>query len=210
MKGLIKYDLMQIYSGVKGGFILLYLIVMAFLSVINNSGHAFSYMMVFIFTLFGISAFSYEESFHWDRYTAALPVSNRQIVLARYGMVGICIAAGMVVGFLLGLISMISGTMDIALSDWGLSLIQCLAITLLYMEIMMPIMYRFGTEHGRIIMLMLFIVFFSIVCVLGAFAYVWEHMITVYSLTLALAIIAIVLFPVSVIASVRIRAKKEF
>lgn len=210
MKGLIKYDLMQICGGVKSSFILLYIIVLAILNVFSDGGNMFSYIILFVFAMFGISAYTYEETYHWDRFTAALPLSNRQIVLARYGMVGIFLATGVAASVLLGLISVVAGTMELSLADWALSLVQCMAVAVLYMEIMFPVMYRFGSERGRVVMLLLFVLLFSGMCVLGAFSYVWTYMITVYSVTLALIVAAIVLLPVSIVVSVRIRAKKEF
>ena len=70
MKGLMKYDLMQIAGGVKGSFVVLYLIILAILNVFSNDGNMFSYIVIFIFTMFGIAAFNYEEAYHWDRYKA--------------------------------------------------------------------------------------------------------------------------------------------
>lgn len=210
MKGLIKYDLMQICGGVKGSFVLLYVIVLAICNLFSNDGNMFSYILLFVFSMFGISAYTYEETYHWDRYTAALPLSNRQIVLARYGMVGIFLAVGVVACLLLGLISVVAGTMELSLADWVLSLVQCMAVAVLYIDIMFPVLYRFGADRGRVIMLLLFLLFFSAVCTLGAFADVWTYMITVYSVTLVLIVAAIVLLPVSIAVSVRIRAKKEF
>ena len=75
MTGLIKYDLLQICSGVKGGFVALYLVFMAVLDIVNDVGSMFSYIFVFVSAMFGIASFSYEENYHWNRYTASLPVS---------------------------------------------------------------------------------------------------------------------------------------
>ncbi len=210
MIGLIKYDLMQIYSGIKGGFVALYLAFMAVLNVFGGTGNIFSMIIIFVFAMFGIAAFNYEEAYHWDRYVAALPVSGRQIVLARYGMIGICMAAGVAASLLLGCISMIAGTMELSMTDYVLLLVQCLAIAVLYMEIMVPVMYRFGAERGRIIMLVLFMIFFGILTALGTLTYEWTQMIPVYRITLLIAVAAAVLLPLSIAVSVRIRTKKAF
>lgn len=210
MKGLIKYDFMQLASGIKGGFILLYLIVMAIMNVFSGDGNMFSYIIIFVGGMFGISAFNYEETYHWDRFTAALPLTNRQIVLARYGMVGICVALGVAASLLLGAISVIAGTMEISLYEWILSMVQCLAIAMIYLEIMIPIMYRFGSERGRVVSLLLFLIFFSLTCVVIAFIDVSEYDVTIYSVMLALVAAAIILLPISFAIAARVRAKKEF
>ena len=210
MIGLMKNDLMQLLSGIKGGFIVVYLIFIGVMSIFSNVGQLFSYMMIFIFVMFGIAAFTYEETYHWDRYVAALPVSNRQIVLARYGMTGLCMAAGLIAGVILWGVSLISGTGDMTSADWMLSEVQTLVISVLYIEIMIPVMYRFGAERGRVVMLLLFIIFFSAVSVLAELGQEWTRWITVYGITMVLMGAAVILLPVSIMLACGIRAKKEF
>ncbi|MGM9616897.1 ABC-2 transporter permease [Butyricicoccus sp.] len=210
MKGLIKYDVMQITSALKGGFLLVYLICMAILNVFSDAGNMFSYIIIFIGAMWGISSFSYEETYHWNRYTAALPVSTRQIVLSRYLVIGILIFGGVVASLLLGAIPVIAGTMSLTASEWTFSLIQCVLACILYQEIMIPVMYRFGAERGRVMMLLLFIILFAGVYVLGEFVHFGQRMVTIYRLTVVLGAVAVVCLPISIAVSCRIRASKEF
>ena len=210
MKGLIKYDLMQISSGLKGGFFAVYILFMAVLNVFSDTGNMFSYIIILIGAMMGISAFSYEETYRWNRYTAALPVSTRQIVLARYLVVGIFILGGIAASLLLGAVSVIAGTMSLTLSEWMFEMVQWLLICILYQEIMLPIMYRFGAERGRIVMMLLFILLFAAVYALSTLTHLLEQLVVVYSATLALGVVIIILLPVSVAVSVGIRRKKEF
>lgn len=216
MTGLIKYDLMQIASGVKGGFVLVYLIFVAVLSVVGEMGGMFSYIIVFLGVMFGIAAFNYEESYHWDRYTAALPVSVRQIVLARYIMVGICLLAGLAAGVLLSGISFAAGNLHMALGEWMVAMAQTAIVAVLYVEIMIPVMYRFGAERGRIAMLILFFVLwaaaYGIISLVEAASA--EQLailsISLSGMTLIGAVVVLALLPVSIGISARIRSKKEF
>lgn len=210
MKGLMKYDLMQISSGLKGGFFAVYILFMAVLNVFSDTGNMFSYIIILIGAMLGISAFSYEETYHWNRYTAALPVSTRQIVLTRYLVVGIFILGGIAASLLLGAVSVIAGTMSLTVTEWMLEMVQCVLICMLYQEIMLPIMYRFGAERGRIVMMLLFILLFAALYALSTFAHLWQQLATVYSATLALGVVIIILLPVSVAVSIGIRRKKEF
>ncbi|OUM21511.1 ABC-2 transporter permease [Butyricicoccus porcorum] len=216
MTGLIKYDLLQICSGVKGGFVALYLVFMAVLGIVNDVGSMFSYIFVFVSAMFGIASFSYEENYHWNRYTASLPVSVRQLVLARYGSVSICVAAGIVASALLGIISFVAGHAAITGMDWLLMLIQSMLCAVLYMEILIPMMYRFGAEKGRIVMLILFVALFAALSVVGTIAEeaTMEQAaaleLSMKYITMGSAAVVFALLPVSVSASVRIRAKKEF
>ena len=81
---------------------------------------------------------------------------------------------------------------------------------MLYQEIMLPIMYRFGAERGRIVMMLLFILLFAALYVLSTFTHLWQQAVTIYSVTLVLGAVVILLLPVSIGLSVRIRTEKEF
>ena len=212
MTGLIKYDLLQICGGVKGGFVAVYLVFMVALSIVSDAGSMFSYIFVFLSAIFGIASFSYEESYHWDRYTTALPVSIRQLVLARYGSVSVCIGFGVVACMVLGAISFAAGKTVVTFSDWLVLLVQSLLCAILYMEMM----YRFGAEKGRIAMLVLFAALFAALSVVGTVAeeatleQVAVLDISMKYITAGSAVAVLALLPVSVSISAAIRAKKEF
>ena len=78
MKGLVKYDLMQLAGTSKRSFYLLYFVGLAAVGVMLGGGTIFSYMAVMIGCMTGVSFFSYESWYHWDSYCAVMPLSNRQ------------------------------------------------------------------------------------------------------------------------------------
>lgn len=209
MKGLMKYDLMQIGSGLKGGFFVVYFLLMAVFNALSSDGNMFSYILIFISSMFGISAFTYEETYRWNRYTATLPVSTRQIVLARYLVIGIFILGGVGASLLLGAISVIAGTMQLTAAEWMLSMLECLIVCILYQEIILPIMYRFGADRGRIVMMLFFIILFGVLYAAVTLIDFVPLLTMTYSFIITGAVV-IVLFPISVVISIRIRAKKEF
>ena len=159
--------------------------------------------------MFGISAFTYEETYRWNRYTATLPVSTRQIVLARYLVIGIFILGGVGASLLLGAISVIAGTMQLTAAEWMLSMLECLIVCILYQEIILPIMYRFGADRGRIVMMLFFIILFGVLYAAVTLIDFVPLLTMTYSFIITGAVV-IVLFPISVVISIRIRAKKEF
>lgn len=93
---------------------------------------------------------------------------------------------------------------------------QTAIVALLYMELMIPAMYRFGAERGRIAMLILFIVLFAaaygiIALVEAASAEQLAILsISLSGMTLIGAVVVLALLPVSIGISARIRSKKEF
>lgn len=210
MKGLVKYDLMQLGSSLKGGVIILYLLFLGVISVLTTMGASYAYMIVFLCAAFGISEFSYEESYHWDRYMAALPVSTKKIVLARYASAFLLLCIGMVCSAVLLGIVMWKNNGAVPTGEYLSGILSCVALAVFYLELMIPIMYRFGAERGRIFMLA-----FCGVVIGGAF-FAAEYLIhylnadTFWKGFSVCAVIVVLLIPVSYSVSVKIRSKKEF
>lgn len=147
MKGLIYKDLLALKQ---------ILITMAALSVFyvalgtmgsNSEGvvNYFPMLALLINMMASLSCGSYDEQCGWDSFGSALPVSRTQIVLARYGM---------------NLIVILLTTVMVIVSEFAYhvvwhSKISALEIlypvvgSLIYMAIINPIIYKFGANKGR-------------------------------------------------------------
>lgn len=211
MKGLVKYDLMQLAGTSKKSFYLLYFVGLAAVGVMLGGGTICSYMAVMIGCMTGVSFFSYESWYHWDSYCAAMPLSNRQIVVSRYISLLIVTGCGVVWGIVIGVLALTAGKMDLTWTQWLLSMVQTVLAALLYMEIEIPVMYRFGVERGRIVNILLFIILFAGVSALAEFNELPTAVTSVVQLVFGVVWVVILLcFPVSIAVSMRIRAKKEY
>ena len=72
-------------------------------------------------------------------------------------------------------------------------------------------MYRFGVERGRLINVLLFVVLYSGALVLSEFSQIPAEFATIVRIVFGVAwLIVLLLFPVSIAVSMRIRAKKEY
>ncbi len=211
MKGLVKYDLMQLAGTSKKSFYLLYFVGLAAGGVMLGGGSIFSYMAVMIGCMTGVSFFSYESWYHWDSYCAVMPLSNRQIVVSRYISLLIVTGCGVLWGIVIGVLALTAGKMDLTWTQWLLSMVQTVLAALLYMEIEIPVMYRFGVERGRIVNILLFIILFAGVSALAEFNELPTAVTSVVQLVFGVVWVVILLcFPVSIAVSMRIRAKKEY
>lgn len=211
MKGLVRYDLMQLAGNSKKSFYLLYCIGLIVVSLALGGGKIFSYMAVMIGCMTGVSFFSYEAWYHWDRYCAAMPVSNRQIVTSRYISLLITTGCGVLVGMVIGLLSFALGKMDLSWTQWLFSMVQTILAALLYIEIEIPVMYRFGVERGRMVNILLFVVLYSGALMLSELSQVPTAFVTIVRIAFGVTwLVILLLFPVSIAASMRIRAKKEY
>ena len=66
MKGLIKYDLMQIGCGLKGGFFAVYILFMAVLNIFSDTGNMFSYIIILLGAIFMVFAsFRFPSDVPW-------------------------------------------------------------------------------------------------------------------------------------------------
>lgn len=211
MIGLIRYDLMQMKGSMKGAFLGFYLIFLLGLSAFTDSGGIVSFLVILIGAMLGVGVFNLDAVSHWDRYTVSLPLSTRQIVLARYGFVGVCIACSCVLAAGFGLVASFAGHMEMTSAEWLLSLVFFLLAAVLHAEVILPILYYFGAERGHVFsLLFFFLIFFGI-----NFAADWlteaEHVadLQIWMMSLAFAVVVIVLFPVSIAISVRSLSKKE-
>lgn len=211
MKGLVKYDLMQLAGTSKKSFYLLYFVGLAAVGVMLGGGSIFSYMAVMIGCMTGVSFFSYESWYHWDSYCAAMPLSNRQIVVSRYISLLIVTGCGVLWGIVIGVLALTAGKMDLTWTQWLLSMVQTVLAALLYMEIEIPVMYRFGVERGRIVNILLFIILFAGISALAEINEMPTAVASVAQLLFGVVWVVILLcFPVSIAVSMRIRAKKEY
>lgn len=211
MKGLVRYDLTQLTGNSKRSFYLLYFAGLIVVSLAVGGGKIFSYMAVMIGCMMGVSFFSYETWYHWDRYCAALPLSNRQIVVSRYISLLITTGCGVLLGFVIGLLSFAAGRMELSWTQWLFSLVQTILAALLYIEIEIPVMYRFGVERGRLVNILLFVVLYSGALALAELSQVPTEFVTIVRIAFGVAwLVILLLFPVSIAVSMRIRAKKEY
>lgn len=211
MKGLVKYDLMQLAGASKKSFYLLYFVGLAAGGVMLGGGTICSYMAVIIGCMTGVSFFSYESWYHWDSYCAAMPLSNRQIVVSRYISLLIVTGCGVLWGIVIGVLALTAGKMDLTWTQWLLSMVQTVLAALLYMEIEIPVMYRFGVERGRIVNILLFIILFAGISALAELNEMPAAVTSVVQLVFGVVWVVILLcFPVSIAVSMRIRARKEY
>ena len=106
------------------------------------------------------SVMAYDQRSRWDKFARMLPYSDRTVVLSRYTLGWISIAAGGVVMLMLqSVLSLFFPQFDCPL--WLPLTALCVGLVLL--DINIPLMLRFGTEKARwITFLMTFLICASV------------------------------------------------
>lgn len=213
MLGLLRKDFFNLSSQLK---IYLFIPLTAIAFCIWQHSFSFTQTMLSILIIFvPLSAFAYDEMSDFNTYALTLPVTKHQIVLSKYVLSAILTVVVIVLAVLIGFIITIT-PIDLKVQDWKeyFAIIFIMAIMMNFINcILMPLMFRFGTEKARIILMILF---FGV----GAIGYFlssqgWIDVSYLNELDISLfcvvaAVIAIVAEAVSMMISNRILDQKEF
>lgn len=144
MKGFLKRDWYLLALNIR--FYLIFVAAMAVLSIFNfKVGFLLFYIMLFCTSAL-IGLFSYDEFNHWQGYAAAAPHGRKAQVDARYAL-ALLVCAG-ATAFLLAIC-----LWSKAASSWVMAL-MCGGMMLIYVDIVFPLSYRFGSK-SRLIMIII-------------------------------------------------------
>lgn len=148
MKGLLLKDL---YMAKKYGRIFLVcILVFLALSVFgSNSSFFMIYLMVFT-SMLPVTLISYDERSRWDIYSDVFPWSRAQIVSSKYLMT-LILVGGMWV--LSALVQCVRTLRDPAVSwnEMSIILSALLVLGVFSSSMILPVIFKFGSEKGRIV-----------------------------------------------------------
>ncbi len=199
MQGLIVKDLLNIKKQ-----LMYYLVFIAlYLVLAINAGMAdfFGTMVSILCAMLPITALAYDERAKWDRYALAMPVSRRDIVWSKY-LLGLMFCAG---AFVVNVI------FQFVAGDGGpfVKPVLYVAAGLFFLAVLLPLMFRFGVERGRILMILVAMLPAAAIGALPQISEdVFENMLSSLSMLSVLLVCALCFF-VSIQISMRIYRKKE-
>lgn len=206
MKGLILKDIFNLK--VQGHFYLFFVLIFAVVSFISEDVNTLGGVIALICAMVPITALGLDEKNNWDKYALTLPVVRKDLVLSKYCFGILCAVIGSVVSFILtGLFS------NFSLNTLYTTLIF-FAISLFYLSLMLPLMFKFGVEKGRISMLMVaFLPALAISFLANRFPGMFstgQHDSMLQFLPIAVSGLILISLFVSITISIRIYNKKEF
>lgn len=153
MTGLILKDILNLKKYMKQYVFILVLYV--FLSFSFKSTSYIAFMMILITSMMIVTSMAYDESTKWDKYALTMPLTKRDLVLSKYILLVLLALSGGIISIILGFII----SKFIGASDYKDMLLTSGAITLvslLLFSILLPFIFKLGTEKARIIMLVIF------------------------------------------------------
>lgn len=207
MKGLLLKDLFTLRK--QGKVYLLLLAFYLFYTILTKNVSMMSSMIAMLCAIAPITTLAYDENCKWDRYALSMPISRKMIVLSKY-----------VFGLLLILISMaivaplsmmvVTYTREMELKPAMMIVLAVNGIAVLFLSILLPLLFKFGVEKGRLLM---FVIFF----IPMAFVYIYKKINlglpskeTFELLGYLSPVFLIIIVLISIVISIRIYEKKEF
>ena len=205
MIGLLIKDLFAVKRQLR--IVVLITVIYFAVSVYSNNLGMFTGVAMIYSIMLPITSMAEDEQCKWDRYAVALPLSRATIVLSKYVMaVLLNIVISLVVGAVLVLVAPYgSGAygevlpLVCSVSAGGMAVIA----------VLLPLLYKYGVEKARLIMIIVFLIPFLLIVVSSSFeseaplAWLQEY---VYLLPAA----ALGLVLLSFLISIRIYRGKEF
>lgn len=153
MKGLLLKDLINLKSTAR--LFLVFLIVFVALILATGDFSSYSLSIVVLSAMLPFTAMALDERAKWDRTALCAPVKRSTLVLAKYILGLLLLFIALCAGFLLGLI----GGEEVSVLLTQLFLLGISGVLMLC--VMLPLMFRFGAEKGRIVLMLIMAALFA-------------------------------------------------
>jgi len=155
MKGLLLKDILNLKK--QSRIMLLMTAFYFMLGLMYENPSFLTGMIVLLFTMLSITSFSYDDLAKWDRYALSLPVTRSELVLGKYVLAAVLAGAGTVLSFAGAMFfSFIKSPIDIT-EQLAVSY-ALFAVAMLFVSVLFPIIFKFGVEKGRMLMIAVFAV----------------------------------------------------
>ncbi|WP_272864846.1 ABC-2 transporter permease [Clostridioides difficile] len=204
-------DLLNLKGNVK--FILLFIIMFGFMSSLGDGNvNNFICVIIVLCTTMIVSTFSYDDLNKWDSYVLTMPINRNDIVLSKYLTMLIFSFTGVLVSLIVSVtIGYFKNTL--ILNETLLINALILSISVCFGSLILPLIYKFGTERARLSIILCFLV---PTLALLVFKSILENIsspisieIILNTLVYSLPFVAILLFVISYFISSKIYSKKE-
>lgn len=154
MLGLIIKDLLVCKKNLRT--VLILVAIFTVFGLTSDDTSFITLITCLYFSMMVLTAFAYDTQAKWDAYGMTMPVSRSETVLAKYLLGAILSAAGTVLSLIVN--------MGIALykhnpivPDLIVAQLVVFGVSFVILGIIIPLIYRFGVEKTRLIMIVIFV-----------------------------------------------------
>lgn len=152
MTGLLLKDFYLMRSLAKSYLLVLGVFAVLTVTGIYSSGFMASFLALMCI-MFPVNLFAYDEQARWDKYAAALPAGRVGAVKARYLFTLIVCLGAILLSGVLQAAAFLVGKGEGPLVDTVFSGVIPAAFGTLMNAVLLPLLYRFGAQRGRIYLL---------------------------------------------------------
>ena len=155
MLGLILKDLFTLKKNLRT-MMLIVLIFMGFFAFFNSQIEFAASFIIFFASILSLSAFSFDKYCSWDSFALTMPISRNKIVGARYLLVLLLVFVAAAMSLLL--ILLFAQFKEI--NPWQMmpSVYLMTALIIILLSVALPVIYKFGAERGRLLLIGLVLV----------------------------------------------------
>lgn len=201
MKGFLYKDLMILRNQMKI-LIVMGIFYMA-VSIMSESAEFFGGLLAILCAMLPITTIAYDEKAKWDKYALSMPVSRNQLVISKYGL-------GLILSIFVFLLNfVIQMIFNNSIKESLLVSVLFLGVSLFIISILFPVIFKFGVEKGRIMMMMIMLIPVLLFVFIDKRGITFSHDL-IDKLPLITTIGLMVMMVLSIILSCNIYKGKEF
>lgn len=160
MKSLVLKDLLNIGHNAKSMLFILLVFAVALIPFSGVEGYIF--VCAILCSMMIVTTFSFDDNSKWTRYAMIMPVSKKELVGGKFVVLAIFCAIGSLFGLVIGFIGgFITQKITFDLSGIVELLVLTLlawAISFIYGSLSIPLVFKFGAEKGRMLLLVSFLI----------------------------------------------------
>ena len=165
MKGLLLKDFCILKKQMK--LMVVFVIFYAIWAVAAKMPTMMGTMVILLSIMMPISSMSYDEAGQWYRYAFSLPIPRRTLVLSKYVLGFLVSLGGLVVSAIGNIIILALTNGENAWESW-LTIIGFLELGVIFLSIIIPILFKYGVEKGRLLIVVIAVVPSLLVALLGS------------------------------------------
>lgn len=160
MKSLVLKDLYNIGHNAKS---LVFMLAILTIAIVPASGvGGYLVMCIVLCSMMTVTTFTFDDMAGWTPYALVMPVTRKEIVLAKYGVLAVFSTAGAAFGLVTGgVVGAVVGEYDLsvsAIAELAVTALVGWAVAFGTGSIAIPLVFRFGAERARILLILSYLI----------------------------------------------------
>lgn len=208
MMSLVLKDLLNLQSYLKT--IIVFVVFYSMLSFTMDEVSFVAGMLIVLFAMIPIASFTYDKQAKWDVFGQTLPVTRKQMVQSKYVIALIFIVIGLVLSFIITGIATFIKESSVEVVELIAANSMVASVGIILLAIMLPLIYKFGVEKSRIMLLAISSIPIIALLLLSKLGFTVPSNIDWQTVASIIPVVALLLFGISFFISNKIYARKDF